>query len=173
MSRQISCPSCRMLPDFFTEDAVVESSAPDAQGAAGAGGDSLLLSLQILSLGAGFDSLYFRLKDLGLLHHTVVYEVDFPCVVSRKAALIRGAEELSVLVGDAGGEPGRGSGEVSVGTRYLGAVRKLRCVRRGAAELCTSWRTFDQTGACWGWETQGGLPARLLSSSATAFGGAH
>ncbi|NXX49859.1 TYW4 protein, partial [Tricholaema leucomelas] len=61
---------------------------------------------QILSLGAGFDSLYFRLKDVGLLHHTVVYEVDFPCVVSHKAALIRGAEELLALVGDAGGEPG-------------------------------------------------------------------
>ncbi|XP_068026261.1 tRNA wybutosine-synthesizing protein 4 isoform X2 [Melanerpes formicivorus] len=61
---------------------------------------------QILSLGAGFDSLYFRLKDLGLLPHTVVYEVDFPSVVSQKAALIRGVQELVELVGDAGGEPG-------------------------------------------------------------------
>ncbi|NXN15922.1 TYW4 protein, partial [Indicator maculatus] len=61
---------------------------------------------QILSLGAGFDSLYFRLKDLGLLSHTVVYEVDFPSVASQKAALIRGVEELLALVGDAGGEPG-------------------------------------------------------------------
>ncbi|XP_054020553.1 tRNA wybutosine-synthesizing protein 4 isoform X2 [Dryobates pubescens] len=61
---------------------------------------------QILSLGAGFDSLYFRLKDLGLLPRTVVYEVDFPSVVSQKAALIRGVQELVELVGDAGGEPG-------------------------------------------------------------------
>ncbi|XP_058709202.1 tRNA wybutosine-synthesizing protein 4 isoform X5 [Poecile atricapillus] len=59
---------------------------------------------QILSLGAGFDSLYFRLKDIGLLHHTVVYEVDFPNVACQKAALIKGMKELSTLVGDTGGE---------------------------------------------------------------------
>uniref|UniRef100_A0A8C8AFF1 tRNA wybutosine-synthesizing protein 4 n=1 Tax=Otus sunia TaxID=257818 RepID=A0A8C8AFF1_9STRI len=59
---------------------------------------------QILSLGAGFDSLYFRLKDVGLLHHTVVYEVDFPNVACQKAALIKRMKELSALVGDAGGE---------------------------------------------------------------------
>uniref|UniRef100_A0A663M4C3 tRNA wybutosine-synthesizing protein 4 n=1 Tax=Athene cunicularia TaxID=194338 RepID=A0A663M4C3_ATHCN len=59
---------------------------------------------QILSLGAGFDSLYFRLKDLGLLHHTVVYEVDFPNVACQKAALIKRMKELSALVGDTGGE---------------------------------------------------------------------
>ncbi|XP_065535107.1 tRNA wybutosine-synthesizing protein 4 isoform X1 [Lathamus discolor] len=54
---------------------------------------------QILSLGAGFDSLYFRLKDRGLLHHTMVYEVDFPSVALQKAALIKRTEELSALVG--------------------------------------------------------------------------
>ncbi|NWI33016.1 TYW4 protein, partial [Sula dactylatra] len=59
---------------------------------------------QILSLGAGFDSLYFRLKDLGLLHHTVVYEVDFPNVACQKATLIKRMKELSALVGDTGGE---------------------------------------------------------------------
>ncbi|KFV46784.1 Leucine carboxyl methyltransferase 2, partial [Tyto alba] len=59
---------------------------------------------QILSLGAGFDSLYFRLKDVGLLHHTVVCEVDFPNVACQKAALIKRMKELSALVGDAGGE---------------------------------------------------------------------
>ncbi|NXN57751.1 TYW4 protein, partial [Rynchops niger] len=59
---------------------------------------------QIVSLGAGFDSLYFRLKDIGLLHHTVVYEVDFPNVACQKAALIKRTKELSALVGDTGGE---------------------------------------------------------------------
>uniref|UniRef100_A0A7M4G1W8 tRNA wybutosine-synthesizing protein 4 n=1 Tax=Crocodylus porosus TaxID=8502 RepID=A0A7M4G1W8_CROPO len=58
---------------------------------------------QILSLGAGFDSLYFRLKTAGLLSHAVVYEVDFPSVVSRKAALIRGTKDLAMVVGGAGG----------------------------------------------------------------------
>ncbi|NXA43662.1 TYW4 protein, partial [Eudromia elegans] len=59
---------------------------------------------QILSLGAGFDSLYFRLKDMGLLSHSVVFEVDFPNVACQKAALIKGIKELSSLVGDPGGE---------------------------------------------------------------------
>lgn len=64
----------------------------------------LILYLQILSLGAGFDSLYFRLKDMGLLHHTVMYEVDFPNVACQKATLIKTAKELSALVGDTEGE---------------------------------------------------------------------
>ncbi|XP_071662035.1 tRNA wybutosine-synthesizing protein 4 isoform X2 [Patagioenas fasciata] len=59
---------------------------------------------QIVSLGAGFDSLFFRLKDMGLLHGAVVYEVDFPSVARQKAALIKRTKELSALVGDAGGE---------------------------------------------------------------------
>ncbi|XP_015708019.1 tRNA wybutosine-synthesizing protein 4 isoform X2 [Coturnix japonica] len=59
---------------------------------------------QILSLGAGFDSLYFRLKDMDLLHHAVVYEVDFPDVACQKAALIKRTEELSALVEDTGSE---------------------------------------------------------------------
>lgn len=43
---------------------------------------------QILSLGAGFDSLYFRLHADGALQRAVVFEVDFPDVSRRKAALI-------------------------------------------------------------------------------------
>ncbi|XP_069737793.1 tRNA wybutosine-synthesizing protein 4 isoform X2 [Phaenicophaeus curvirostris] len=75
---------------------------------------------QILSLGAGFDSLFFRLKDLGLLPRAVVFEVDFPEVARQKAAQIRRNEELSALVGDDGRE---GSGSVAVsgeGFRLLG-----------------------------------------------------
>ncbi|XP_065601815.1 tRNA wybutosine-synthesizing protein 4 [Cyrtonyx montezumae] len=74
---------------------------------------------QILSLGAGFDSLYFRLKDMGLLHHTVVYEVDFPDVVCQKAALIRRTEELSALVEDAGAEG------IGVATAFSGKDYRL------------------------------------------------
>ncbi|EMP30044.1 Leucine carboxyl methyltransferase 2, partial [Chelonia mydas] len=65
---------------------------------------------QILSFGAGFDSLYFRLKAVGLLSCTVVYEVDFPSVASRKAALIKGTENLAMVVGGVGG---RESGAMS------------------------------------------------------------
>ncbi|XP_078514900.1 tRNA wybutosine-synthesizing protein 4 isoform X2 [Lissotriton helveticus] len=54
---------------------------------------------QILSLGAGFDSLYFRLKSDGALKNAVVCEVDFPEVVRRKAALISRTKQLAELVG--------------------------------------------------------------------------
>ncbi|XP_075966825.1 tRNA wybutosine-synthesizing protein 4 [Anarhichas minor] len=43
---------------------------------------------QILSLGAGFDSAYFRLHADEALDGAVVFEVDFPDVTRRKAALI-------------------------------------------------------------------------------------
>lgn len=41
-----------------------------------------------MSLGAGFDSLYFRLHAEKALTETVVFEVDFPDVARRKALLI-------------------------------------------------------------------------------------
>lgn len=44
---------------------------------------------QILSLGAGFDSLYFRLHSDGALNCATIFEVDFPDVTQRKAALIK------------------------------------------------------------------------------------
>ncbi|KAK2850337.1 hypothetical protein Q7C36_009120 [Tachysurus vachellii] len=43
---------------------------------------------QILTLGAGFDSLYFRLRSEGAVERVSVFEVDFPDVARRKAALI-------------------------------------------------------------------------------------
>lgn len=49
---------------------------------------------QIVSLGAGFDSLYFRLHAEGVLDRTVMFEVDFPEVSRRKAALIASNVEL-------------------------------------------------------------------------------
>ncbi|XP_067891858.1 tRNA wybutosine-synthesizing protein 4 isoform X2 [Heterodontus francisci] len=54
---------------------------------------------QILSLGAGFDSLYFRLKASGDLKNVIVYEVDFPDVVQRKATLIKNKQEFVELIG--------------------------------------------------------------------------
>ncbi|KAM9486203.1 tRNA wybutosine-synthesizing protein 4 [Clarias gariepinus] len=49
---------------------------------------------QILSLGAGFDSLYFRLHAEGALARVGVFEVDFPDVARRKAALIGSNQSL-------------------------------------------------------------------------------
>ncbi|XP_055989418.1 tRNA wybutosine-synthesizing protein 4 [Sorex fumeus] len=54
---------------------------------------------QILSLGAGSDSLYFRLKTAGLLAGAAVWEVDFPEVARRKADRIREVPELCALTG--------------------------------------------------------------------------
>ncbi|KAK9402772.1 tRNA wybutosine-synthesizing protein 4 [Crotalus adamanteus] len=60
---------------------------------------------QVVSLGAGWDSLYFCLKAAGLLAGSGgrFFEVDLPEVASRKAALISGSAELRALAG--GGVP--------------------------------------------------------------------
>ncbi|XP_031152334.1 tRNA wybutosine-synthesizing protein 4 isoform X2 [Sander lucioperca] len=49
---------------------------------------------QILSLGAGFDSAYFRLRADEALDRAVVFEIDFPDVTRRKAALINSDNTL-------------------------------------------------------------------------------
>uniref|UniRef100_A0ACB8FFZ8 Uncharacterized protein n=1 Tax=Sphaerodactylus townsendi TaxID=933632 RepID=A0ACB8FFZ8_9SAUR len=54
---------------------------------------------QILSLGAGLDSLYFCLKAQGLLGGVTFFEVDFPDVARHKAALIATQEELAAVAG--------------------------------------------------------------------------
>ncbi|KAL2790442.1 tRNA wybutosine-synthesizing protein 4 [Daubentonia madagascariensis] len=54
---------------------------------------------QILSLGAGSDSLYFRLKTAGHLARAAVWEVDFPEVARRKAERISETPELCALTG--------------------------------------------------------------------------
>ncbi|XP_021505524.1 tRNA wybutosine-synthesizing protein 4 [Meriones unguiculatus] len=54
---------------------------------------------QILSLGSGSDSLYFRLKAAGLLARAAVWEVDFPDVSRLKAERIGETPELCALTG--------------------------------------------------------------------------
>ncbi|XP_032712583.1 tRNA wybutosine-synthesizing protein 4 [Lontra canadensis] len=54
---------------------------------------------QILSLGSGSDSLYFRLKSAGHLAGAAVWEVDFPDVARRKAERIQDRPELCALTG--------------------------------------------------------------------------
>ncbi|XP_053732634.1 tRNA wybutosine-synthesizing protein 4 [Synchiropus splendidus] len=53
---------------------------------------------QVLSLGAGFDSLYFRLHAEGELDRVAVFEVDFPDVTRRKAALIQSSDTLRAML---------------------------------------------------------------------------
>ncbi|EDQ86430.1 uncharacterized protein MONBRDRAFT_10965 [Monosiga brevicollis MX1] len=57
---------------------------------------------QILSLGAGFDATFFRLKAAGLLPPGSVYfEVDFPTLIQRKTALIHQSSRLSAHLPEA------------------------------------------------------------------------
>ncbi|XP_059175408.1 tRNA wybutosine-synthesizing protein 4-like [Physella acuta] len=53
---------------------------------------------QIISLGCGFDSTYFRLKASGHLKNTIFCEIDFPEVVKRKCLLIDHTDELLALI---------------------------------------------------------------------------
>ncbi|XP_073517317.1 tRNA wybutosine-synthesizing protein 4 isoform X1 [Phyllobates terribilis] len=54
---------------------------------------------QVLSLGCGFDSLYFRTCGrTGGLRSTCIWEVDFPAVVQRKRLLIEQTEALRSLL---------------------------------------------------------------------------
>ncbi|KAM3910175.1 tRNA wybutosine-synthesizing protein 4-like, partial [Leptodactylus fuscus] len=68
----------------------------------------------VLSLGCGFDSLYFRLCGLTDVPDTTsVYEVDFPAVVRRKQLLIERTEALKSLLRNQT-PPGGGNGKGSV-----------------------------------------------------------
>ncbi|BFZ01945.1 hypothetical protein BsWGS_04985 [Bradybaena similaris] len=53
---------------------------------------------QIISLGCGFDSCYFRLKAAQSLGNTVFCEIDFPELVKKKRLLIENTEDLWNLV---------------------------------------------------------------------------
>ncbi|KAK3589042.1 hypothetical protein CHS0354_007991 [Potamilus streckersoni] len=55
---------------------------------------------QIISLGAGFDSTYFRLKHQNLLEEVTFCEIDFPDVVRRKKETIMSQPPLLELVGE-------------------------------------------------------------------------
>ncbi len=59
---------------------------------------------QVLSCGAGFDTSYFRLRNMGVLKDTCSYfEVDYPQVVAEKArALLRNRDLMRVCLGDEG-----------------------------------------------------------------------
>ena len=54
----------------------------------------------MISLGAGFDSAFFRLQSSGHLHRVTFIEVDFPQVAERKTALIKANCELKKCFGD-------------------------------------------------------------------------
>ncbi|KAM8855836.1 tRNA wybutosine-synthesizing protein 4 [Spinachia spinachia] len=73
---------------------------------------------QILSFGAGFDSAYFRLHADEALDRAVVFEVDFPDVSRRKAALIASNAALRDAL-ELGSPPPTGPVHVSSGQYQL------------------------------------------------------
>eukprot|EP00794_Sanderia_malayensis_P003810 gene3810-4338_t len=54
---------------------------------------------QVISLGAGFDTTFFRLQEQGMLSNTRFLEIDFPDVVKRKISAIERNKELLQCVG--------------------------------------------------------------------------
>jgi O-methyltransferase involved in polyketide biosynthesis len=53
----------------------------------------------IISLGAGYDSTYFWLKNLNLLSEVCYIEMDYPDVIKRKIKVIKSTQKLSDLIG--------------------------------------------------------------------------
>lgn len=68
-----------------------------------------LTTIQIISLGAGFDTSYFRLKELGLLKRCRFVEIDFPDVVRRKINIIQRHDVLKDTIGQYNVDPGNHS----------------------------------------------------------------
>ncbi|CAK8542613.1 unnamed protein product [Lathyrus sativus] len=83
--------------------------------------------LQILSLGAGFDTTYFQLQDEGKAPHLYV-EVDFKEVTSKKAALIETCSQLKNKLGETA-SISREKGEV-VSAHYKLVPADLRDVKQ-------------------------------------------
>ncbi|KAL5058730.1 hypothetical protein RYX36_030334 [Vicia faba] len=83
--------------------------------------------MQILSLGAGFDTTYFQLQDEGKAPHLYV-EVDFKEVTSKKAALIETCSQLKNKLGEIA-SISREKGEV-VSAHYKLVPADLRDVKQ-------------------------------------------
>ncbi|XP_064185695.1 tRNA wybutosine-synthesizing protein 4 [Anguilla rostrata] len=98
---------------------------------------------QVLSLGAGFDSLYFRLHAEGALERVVVFEVDFPDVARRKAALINGSDHLKDSLKDWSPSPSPPTGPVTISSdqyRLLGVdVRAEGAVEEALSRAGLQW----------------------------------
>ncbi|WAR02217.1 TYW4-like protein [Mya arenaria] len=116
---------------------------------------------QILSLGAGFDSSYFRLYSKGLLTDTVLYEIDFPDLVKRKRALIEAHPEMMAMIGTLNADHSQRCPQIELsGSQYklLGVDLTLTNTLDAALSLCGA--DFDQPtlllSEC-GWENVGAM----------------
>ncbi|GAB2232327.1 hypothetical protein Droror1_Dr00011359 [Drosera rotundifolia] len=83
---------------YFARCAVLRKLLFEFLGSGMNAGENNQIKKQILSLGAGFDTMYFQLKDEGKAPHLYV-ELDFQEVTSKKAALIDMHRQLKEKVG--------------------------------------------------------------------------
>ncbi|CAI6009610.1 unnamed protein product [Closterium sp. NIES-65] len=74
------------------------SSDQESQGESRKSTGGTDVTLQIISLGAGFDTLFFRLQTEGKAPHRFI-EVDFQEVVAKKADIINAKPELAACLG--------------------------------------------------------------------------
>lgn len=97
---------------------------------------------QILSLGAGFDSLYFRLYSSGVLSRAVVFEVDFPDVAQRKCALIKSNNILREMLQSDSQPSTEPLYLLSSQYRLLGVdMRELSQMEKGLESSSFEWMT--------------------------------
>lgn len=54
---------------------------------------------QVVVLGAGHDTMFFRLQEAGQLAHCTYFELDFPDVTRQKVAVMKRRKALAALVG--------------------------------------------------------------------------
>ncbi|GAM21990.1 hypothetical protein SAMD00019534_051650, partial [Acytostelium subglobosum LB1] len=62
-------------------------------------------TVQIVNLGCGYDTFYFRLKSRGLVKNVTYFEVDYDKVVTNKIKIIRSSRELMDLIVEEGQDP--------------------------------------------------------------------
>lgn len=97
---------------------------------------------QILSLGAGFDSLYFRLHSSGVLTRVVMFEADFPDVARRKSVLINSNNLLKEKLDSNGQLPTEPLYLSSSQYRLLGVdVRELSQMEKALESSGFEWMT--------------------------------
>ncbi|XP_068122548.1 tRNA wybutosine-synthesizing protein 4 isoform X4 [Hyperolius riggenbachi] len=98
---------------------------------------------QVLSLGCGFDSLYFRMcREESVVGMTSFWEVDFPAVVKRKRQVIEQTEELrSLLVS---------SSECSVSVGGIGLLsRDYKLLGVDLSDISALDSALDDAGLTW------------------------
>ncbi|KYQ99815.1 leucine carboxyl methyltransferase [Tieghemostelium lacteum] len=96
---------------------------------------------QIVSLGCGFDTLYFRLKKRGDTQNLVFFEVDYEEVVKNKIKIIKAQKELYQMIDQEWSQ--KLSGDYSSNVKINSPYYRLGCIDLKSLE---TFEIFDQLG---------------------------